>query len=66
MTTSAASNYIDWRTVNANGVNLGSWFCLETFMVPKFFEQHGNTHDEWTACEKFGAVGALLDEHYKT
>ena len=60
------AKYVDWRTFKANGVNLGSWFCLEKSMVPKFFEQHGNTHDEWTACEKFGAAGALLDEHYKT
>lgn len=60
------ANYIDWRTFKANGVNLGSWFCLETFMAPRFFEQHGNSHDEWTACEKFGAAGAPLDDHYKT
>ncbi|KNG52543.1 glycoside hydrolase [Stemphylium lycopersici] len=66
MTTAAAPKYTDWRTYKANGVNLGSWFCLETFMVPKFFEQHSNSHDEWTACEKFNAAGAPLDEHYKT
>lgn len=56
--TTSAPNYVDWRTFEATGVNLGSWFYLDTSMVPKFFEQHGNTHDEWTTCEKFGAVRA--------
>ncbi|KAF1933424.1 glycoside hydrolase family 5 protein [Didymella exigua CBS 183.55] len=66
MTTPPAPQYVDWRKFKANGVNLGSWFCLEHFMMPKWFEQHGNSPDEWTACEKFGAAGADLDSHYKT
>ncbi|KAH7386035.1 putative glucan 1,3-beta-glucosidase precursor [Pyrenochaeta sp. MPI-SDFR-AT-0127] len=61
--------YLNWRNFHANGVNLGSWFCLETFMVPKFFSEHGNgAPDEWTVCKSLGptAVGKILEAHYET
>ncbi|KAF2010388.1 glycoside hydrolase family 5 protein [Aaosphaeria arxii CBS 175.79] len=59
--------YLNWRDFKANGVNLGSWFCLETFMVPKLFAEHGNgAQDEWTFCQNEGvAATKVLDTHYK-
>ena len=62
----AQEGYLNWRTFKANGVNLGSWFCLETFMVPAFFARHGKgAPDEWTVCEKLGSkVGPILEDHY--
>ncbi|KAH7130190.1 putative cellulase [Dendryphion nanum] len=62
------SGYLDWRNFKANGVNLGSWFCLETFMVPKLFAEHGNgASDEWSFCQNEGvAATKVLDAHYKT
>ncbi|KAH7082001.1 putative cellulase [Paraphoma chrysanthemicola] len=63
------AEYLNWRTFQANGVNLGSWFCLETFMVPNFFSQYGNgAPDEWTVCKNLGQMvaGKILDTHYQT
>jgi hypothetical protein len=61
--------YLDWRKFHANGVNLGSWFCLETFMVPEFFNEHGKcAPDEWTVCKNLGpeAAGRALEAHYQS
>jgi len=60
--------YMDWRNFKANGVNLGSWFCLETFMVPDFFAAHGKgAVDEWSMCKNQGEnIGPILDNHYST
>ncbi|KAH8199175.1 hypothetical protein TruAng_006644 [Truncatella angustata] len=62
------AGYLDWRTFKAYGVNLGSWFCLETFMLPDLFERHGKgAHDEWTLCQNLGPnVGPLLEDHYNS
>ncbi|KAH6696589.1 putative cellulase [Leptodontidium sp. MPI-SDFR-AT-0119] len=64
----AQPGYLDWRKFKANGVNLGSWFCLEYYMVPEFFATHGHgAKDEWALCKHQGAnLGPILENHYKT
>ncbi|KAG4442459.1 hypothetical protein IFR05_002061 [Cadophora sp. M221] len=60
--------YLDWREFKANGVNLGSWFCLEHYMVPDFFAKHGKgAKDEWNLCKNQGSnLGPILEKHYET
>ncbi|OAL49792.1 endo-beta-1,3-glucanase [Pyrenochaeta sp. DS3sAY3a] len=65
--TQSPPEHLNWREFHANGVNLGSWFCLETFMVPGLFAKHDGAIDEWTLCQNLGAKTAeVLDEHYRT
>ncbi|KAL2063341.1 hypothetical protein VTL71DRAFT_5146 [Oculimacula yallundae] len=64
----AQPGYMDWRKFKANGVNLGNWFCLERWMKPDLFLEHGKgAKDEWSLCENQGSnVGPILEKHYET
>lgn len=64
----AQPGYLDWRKFKANGVNLGSWFCLEHYMIPEFFTTHGKgAEDEWTLCRnQDDKIGAILEDHYNS
>ncbi|KAH7319366.1 glycoside hydrolase superfamily [Rhexocercosporidium sp. MPI-PUGE-AT-0058] len=64
----AQPGYLDWRNFKASGVNLGSWFCLEYYMVPELFAKNGQgAEDEWSLCKTQGAnIGDILEKHYKT
>ncbi|KAM0342940.1 hypothetical protein ACHAPU_009058 [Fusarium lateritium] len=43
-----SSNYLDWRTFKANGVNLGGWLHQNAVIDPKWWNQYAlDTLDEW-------------------
>lgn len=62
------NNYINWKTFQANGINLGGWLVQEEVIDPTWWSQNcGDTHDEWNCCAKLGAqCGPVLERRYAT
>lgn len=60
----------DYSSTKVRGVNLGSWFVLEPYMVPSLFGPNSTDSpvDEYTLTEKLGKEQAqqVLEEHWKT
>ncbi|PQE22017.1 glucan 13-beta-glucosidase precursor protein [Rutstroemia sp. NJR-2017a BBW] len=62
------SNYIDWKTFKATGVNLGGWLVQEAVIDPVFWAQYaGNATDEWGLCAHLATqCGPVLEKRYAT
>ncbi|KAL2784785.1 glycoside hydrolase superfamily [Aspergillus keveii] len=64
----AATEYIDWTTYKANGVNLGGWLVQESFIDSAWWAAHSKcaiAPDEWTLCANLGrSCGPVLEERY--
>ncbi|KXH26485.1 hypothetical protein CSAL01_05408 [Colletotrichum salicis] len=62
------SDYVNWKTFNANGVNLGGWLVQEAIIDAEFWGQYGgNTTDEWGLCVRLGSqCGPVLERRYAT
>ena len=58
--------YVDWKTFQATGVNLGGWLAQEAFIDPKWWSDNcGTAPDEWTCCVNLGAkCGPVLQQRY--
>ncbi|RGP66750.1 glucan 1,3-beta-glucosidase a [Fusarium sporotrichioides] len=63
-----SSNYIDWKTFKANGVNLGGWLHQEAVIDPKWWNQYApGTPDEWDFCAQLGSrCGPVLEQRYNS
>lgn len=63
---SAGSDYIDWRTFKANGVNLGGWLVQEYFIDTAWWDANsGGASDEWGLCAHLGSqCGPVLEKRY--
>lgn len=62
------SNYVNWTTFHATGVNLGGWLLQEEVIDPTFWAQYsGNITDEWGLCARLGSLcGPVLERCYAT
>ncbi|CRL30481.1 Glycoside hydrolase, catalytic core [Penicillium camemberti] len=62
------SDYIDWKTFKANGVNLGGWLIQEPNIDPIWWDTYsGGAPDEWGLCKNLGSqCGPVLEERYAT
>ncbi|GAA99500.1 glycoside hydrolase family 5 protein [Mixia osmundae IAM 14324] len=61
----------DWTTFKANGVNIGNWQVLESWMNPTWFASIAagtGAVDEWTLAEYRGhkIMGPILTQHWDT
>ncbi|PWY83264.1 glycoside hydrolase [Aspergillus sclerotioniger CBS 115572] len=68
LTTPQKSAYIDWRTFQANGVNLGGWLEQESTIDSHFWATYsGGASDEWGLCMHLGSqCGPVLEHRYAT
>lgn len=58
------TDYVNWRTFKANGVNLGGWLCQEKTIDPYWWSRYcSGTEDEWNCCAKLGDQCASVFEH---
>ncbi|KAF9892240.1 hypothetical protein FE257_002017 [Aspergillus nanangensis] len=66
--TLATAQYLDWRTHQANGVNLGGWLCQESTIDTTWWAQYsGGAPDEWGLCVNQGPqCGPILERRYAT
>lgn len=62
------SNYVNWSTFHATGVNLGGWLVQEDTIDSAFWSKYGgNATDEWTLCANLGSqCGPVLERRYST
>ncbi|KAL5355910.1 putative cellulase [Aspergillus floccosus] len=60
--------YVDWRTYQANGVNLGGWLCQESTIDTQWWANYSmGAADEWNLCAKQGSnCGPILERRYAT
>lgn len=60
------SNYLNWKTFKANGVNVGGWLHQEAVIDPKWWNQYApGTPDEWDFCAKLKSqCGPILEKRY--
>lgn len=62
-----SSNYVDWTTFKASGVNLGGWLVQEANIDPEFWVEAGNATDEWDLCAQLGSrCGDVFENRYET
>lgn len=61
-----STNYINWKTFKANGVNLGGWLVQESTIDTAFWNQYsGGAPDEWGLCVNLGSqCGPVLEKRY--
>lgn len=62
-------DYVDWKTYNANGVNLGCWLELEYSCYEEWWASLGTSAtDEWSLCQQLGAekCADVCETHYAT
>lgn len=64
----ASTQYLDWKTFNAVGVNLGGWLEQESTIDTTWWSQHsGGAVDEWGLCAHLGGqCGPVLERRYAT
>lgn len=64
----AAARYLDWKTYQATGVNLGGWLLQESTIDTAWWEKYSKgAVDEWTLCARQGAMcGPILERRYAT
>ncbi|KAH7083487.1 glycoside hydrolase superfamily [Paraphoma chrysanthemicola] len=62
------SDYINWKTLKANGVNLGGWLLQEAFIDSAWWSTNcGSAPDEATCCVNLGKqCGPVLERRYAT
>lgn len=62
----AAAQYFDWKTFEANGVNLGGWLEQESTIDTSWWAKYSKgATDEWTLCAHQGAMcGTILEQRY--
>ncbi|KAH8201598.1 hypothetical protein TruAng_004204 [Truncatella angustata] len=60
--------YVNWKTFNATGANLGAWLVQERSLDTPFWNRYGgDASDEWGLCIKLGAsCGPVLEQRYTT
>jgi aryl-phospho-beta-D-glucosidase BglC (GH1 family) len=60
------SNYVDWKTFKAYGVNLGGWLIQESTIDTQWWNTYsGGASDEWGLCENLGSrCGPVLEQRY--
>ncbi|EGU81308.1 hypothetical protein FOPG_12049 [Fusarium oxysporum f. sp. conglutinans race 2 54008] len=60
------SNYLNWKTFKANGVNVGGWLHQEAVIDPTWWNQYApGTPDEWDFCAKLKSkCGPILEQRY--
>ncbi|KAF5971501.1 triacylglycerol lipase II precursor [Fusarium coicis] len=60
------SNYLNWKTFKANGVNLGGWLHQEAVIDPTWWKRYApGTPDEWDFCAKLKSQsGPDLEQRY--
>ncbi|CAF3474606.1 unnamed protein product [Fusarium graminearum] len=63
-----SSNYLNWKTFKANGVNIGGWLHQEAVIDPRWWNQYApGTPDEWDFCAKLGSrCGIILEQRYSS
>lgn len=62
-----ASEHVNWTTFNANGINLGGWFVQEKAIDTGFWADFaGNKPDEWSVCATDNQCGTALERRYAT
>ncbi|KAK8905509.1 hypothetical protein QC760_006687 [Botrytis cinerea] len=64
--TKKSTNYVDWTTYKANGINFGAWLEQEQNYDPDWWNAHApDAIDEWGLCETLGAeCGPVLEARY--
>ncbi|OQE18689.1 hypothetical protein PENSTE_c017G04199 [Penicillium steckii] len=64
----ASSNYLDWKTFNAVGANLGGWLAQESTIDTDWWARYsGGAEDEWGLCAHQGTkCGPILERRYAT
>lgn len=64
----ATSTYLNWKTFNASGVNLGGWLVQESTIDTEWWTQNsGGAPDEWGLCANLGSqCGPVLERRYAT
>ncbi|TGO56176.1 hypothetical protein BCON_0081g00190 [Botryotinia convoluta] len=64
--TKKSTNYVNWTTYKANGVNFGAWLEQEQNYDPDWWNAYApNTIDEWGFCETLGdKCGPVLEARY--
>ncbi|KAJ5382092.1 hypothetical protein N7517_000003 [Penicillium concentricum] len=62
------SDYVNWQTFKANGVNLGGWLIQEPNIDPTWWNTYsGGAADEWDLCRNLGSqCGPVLEKRYAT
>lgn len=64
----ASTQYLDWESFNAVGVNLGGWLEQESTIDTTWWSQYsGGAVDEWGLCAHLGSqCGPVLERRYAT
>ncbi|KAG5787746.1 hypothetical protein H9Q69_013190 [Fusarium xylarioides] len=67
-TAAPPSNYLNWKTFKANGVNLGGWLHQEAVIDPTWWNQYApGTPGEWDFCAKLKSqCGPVLEQRYSS
>lgn len=62
------TNYLNWKTFNAIGANLGGWLLQESTIDTTWWAQNsGGAEDEWGLCAYQGSkCGPILERRYAT
>lgn len=62
-----ASEYVNWTTFNATGINPDGWFVQEKTIDTGFWADFaGNKPDEWSVCATENQCGTALERRYAT
>ncbi|KAK8035483.1 hypothetical protein PG993_010478 [Apiospora rasikravindrae] len=67
--TNPPTSYLDWKTFQGDGVNLGGWLIQEPFIDTAWWSAHCGveTVDEWTCCANLGdQCGPVFEQRYAT
>lgn len=64
----AVSSYLDWKSFNATGINLGGWLVQESTIDTTWWATYsGGAPDEWGLCANLGTqCGPVLERRYAT
>lgn len=60
--------YLDWKSFNASGINLGGWLVQESTIDTTWWGTYsGGAPDEWGLCDHLGSqCGPVLERRYAT
>ncbi|KAK8058197.1 glucan 1-3-beta-glucosidase precursor [Apiospora phragmitis] len=67
--TKPPTSYLDWKTFQGDGVNLGGWLIQEPFIDTAWWSTHcgADVADEWTCCANLGdQCGPVFEQRYAT
>ncbi|KAJ5811433.1 hypothetical protein N7474_007734 [Penicillium riverlandense] len=64
----ASTQYLNWKTFNGTGVNLGGWLEQESTIDTAWWANYsGGAADEWGLCANLGSqCGPVLERRYAT